>query len=182
MVYGSHPYSEAGVYTVTLIVTDDDGRSNQMDFQYVVIYDPEGGFVTGGGWINSPEGAYEPDPSLTGKASFGFVSKYVHGALTPSGNTEFQFKVADLNFHSTEYEWLVISGPTAQFKGTGTINKDGEYKFKIWATDGALPGGQGVDKFRIKIWEEDELGNETVIYDNKVNTELGGGQIVIHEG
>jgi hypothetical protein len=85
-----------------------------------------------------------------------------------------------LNFHSSNYEWLVISGATAQFKGTGTINNMGEFKFKIWATDGALPGGQGLDKFRIKIWEEDELGVETVIYDNKENTELGGGQIVIH--
>ena len=180
-VTGSHSYTEAGVYTISLIVTDDDGGSDQMDFQYVVIYDPKGGFVTGGGWIDSPAGAYIPDLSLTGKASFGFVSKYLPGAAAPTGNTEFQFKVADLNFHSSNYEWLVIAGATAKFKGTGTINNEGEYKFKIWATDGDLQQMGGSDKFRIKIWEEDEFGVETVTYDNKIDTELGGGQIVIHK-
>jgi len=42
-----------------------------------------------------------------------------------------------------------------------------------------------IDRFRIKIWQEDELGSEDVIYDNglgedEVSTELGGGSIVIH--
>ncbi len=50
-----------------------------------------------------------------------------------------------------------------------------------------LPGG-GADTFRIKIWTEDEeTGEETVIYDNGVGdngagTELGGGSVVIHGG
>ena len=56
------------------------------------VYDPGAGFVTGGGWINSPTGAYTPNPSLTGKANFGFVSRYQDGANTPSGNTQFHFK------------------------------------------------------------------------------------------
>ncbi|MEW6570999.1 MAG: hypothetical protein AB1390_07470 [Nitrospirota bacterium] len=86
-------------------------------YQYVVIYDPEGGFVTGGGWIESPIGAYVPDPALTGRGTFGFVSKYKRGATVPTGVTEFQFKVANLNFHSDTYQWLVVSGPKAQYKG-----------------------------------------------------------------
>jgi hypothetical protein len=32
------------------------------------------------------------------------------------GNTEFQLKAGDLNFHSSNYEWLVVSGATAMFK------------------------------------------------------------------
>jgi hypothetical protein len=39
----------------------------------------------------------------------------------------------------------------AMFKGTGTVNGEGVYKFTIWAGDGA-------DTFRIKIWREDETG------------------------
>jgi len=31
-----------------------------------------------------------------------------------SGNTEFQFKVADLNFKSTSYDWMVIAGSKAK--------------------------------------------------------------------
>ncbi len=96
----NHVYNSAGVYTVKLIVTDDNtGQSNESVFRYIIVYDTSAGLVTGGGWIDSPEGAYTADSTLTGKANFGFVSKYKKGADVPIGQTEFQFKVADLNFY-----------------------------------------------------------------------------------
>jgi hypothetical protein len=109
---------------VTLTVTDDNGNGGTATYHYVVVYDPNRGFVSGGGWIDSPEGAYIPDPSLSGKGSFGFVSKYLKGAKVPSGNTEFQFQAGSFNFHSTSYEWLMVSKDkvTAQSKGFGTVN------------------------------------------------------------
>jgi hypothetical protein len=173
-------YAEPGVYTVQVTVTDKDGDSgNATATQYTVIYDPSGGFVTGGGWIDSPEGAYVPDPTLVGKATFGFVSKYKKGATVPTGNTEFQFKTADLNFHSSSYDWLVVTGSDyARYKGVGTINGSGAYKFMLWAGDGT--GTNGADTFRIKIWEEDDLGTETVVYDNGFDQDIGGGSIVVH--
>jgi len=58
----------------------------------VVIYDPSAGFVTGGGWINSPAGRGGVDATLTGKANFGFVSRYKKGQTVPTGETEFVFK------------------------------------------------------------------------------------------
>lgn len=180
MVNCFYDYSEAGVYTINLTVEDDDDGNDSEIFRYVVVYDLSGGFVTGGGWIMSPEGAYAPNPLLTGKANFGFVSKYKKGQSTPSGNTEFQFKADDLNFHSSDYEWLVITGGgKAMYKGNGTINGAGEYKFMITAWDGQISGGQ--DTFRIKIWEEDGNGDEIIVYDNDVDTPLGGGQIKIHK-
>ena len=45
-------YAGAGIYSVAITVTDDDGGAAQSRFQYVVVYDPSAGFVTGGG--NSP--------------------------------------------------------------------------------------------------------------------------------
>ena len=99
------------------------------------VYDPAEGFVTGGGWFNSPEGAYASDPSLIGKAYFGFISKYQKGTTVPEGSTEFRFQTADLLFESAIYDWLVIAGANAKFKGTGTINSQGEYKFMITAID-----------------------------------------------
>lgn len=52
-------------------------------------------------------------------------------------------------------DWLVVNqaGTNAKFKGTGTINGTGTYKFMIWAGDGTGEGG--ADTFRIKIWYED---------------------------
>jgi hypothetical protein len=181
----SHTYPSAGVYTVCVTVADDCGDSACKCFEFVVIYDPNGGFVTGGGWINSPPGAYVPNPSLVGKANFGFVSKYLKGATIPTGETEFEFKSGDLNFHSTSYDWLVISGAKAQYKGVGTINGTGSFKFLLTATDGQVNGGGGVDKFRIKIWS-----TSGIVYDNAPGsddidtsgqTAISSGSIVIHK-
>jgi hypothetical protein len=186
-VSGSHAYTAAGVYVITLTVTDDNGGAAQSLFQFIVIYDPSAGFVTGAGWIDSPPGAYVSNPALTGIAHFGFVSKYQHGATVPSGNTSFRFQAGNLNFQSTSYEWLVVAGARAQFKGEGTINGGGRYGFILTAIDGQVSGGGGVDKFRIKIWDKNN-GN-VVVYDNQLEasddsnptTTLGGGSIVIHK-
>jgi hypothetical protein len=181
VAYGTHTYDTPGVYTVELLVSDDEFCGTGFaDYQYVVVYDPDGGFVTGGGWIWSPLGAYTPIPTLSGKATFGFVSKYQRGANVPTGSTEFQFHAAGMNFKSTAYDWLVIAGSKAQFKGIGTINGAGEYKFMLTAIDGSP------DKFRIKIW--DAVSGE-VIYDNMLGagdtddptTVIQGGSIVIHK-
>jgi hypothetical protein len=167
-----------------------------MEYRYVVVYDPNGGFITGGGWIDSPTGAYYADTTLTGKANFGFVSRYKKGATIPTGVTEFQFKVADLNFHSSTYEWLTVAGARAQFLGTGTINGSGTYNFILTGIDADTNNNDifDTDRFRIKIWTEDGAGVETVVYDNGLDaddfdeestviatTDIGGGSIVIHQ-
>jgi hypothetical protein len=153
---------------------------------YLPVYDPNGSFITGGGWIMSPAGAYYADPSLTGKANFGFNAQYKKGSNIPNGNTEFQFQAGNLNFKSTNYSTgsLVVAGARAIFKGTGTINGMGAYNFMVSAIDGEISGGGGIDKFRIKIWNTTDI-----IYDNNIGmdensaptTILGGGSIVIHD-
>jgi hypothetical protein len=187
---GTHAYDTPGVYTVMLDLTDNDNAAGSAEHQYVVVYNPEGGFVTGGGWIYSPPEAYTQDSALEGKATFGFVSKYKKGATVPTGTTKFKFKVADLNFFSDSYEWLVIAGAKAQFKGNGSINEEEGYKFMLTALDADMNESDGfeTDRFRIKIWSEDESGTETVIYDNALGsdaenatTEISGGAIVIHK-
>ena len=138
-------YSEPGVYSVTVTVTDKDGGISDpvTASDFIVIYDPDDGFVTGGGWIDSPAGAYTVDPTLTGKANFGFVSKYKKGASVPTGQTEFQFKAGDLNFHSTSYDWLVIAGAKAMYQGDGTVNGVSGFSFQISAIDGQVNSGGG---------------------------------------
>jgi PKD repeat protein len=187
MVAGSHTYSQPGIYAVQLTVFDVFGQFDTSTYEFLVVYDPAGGFVSGGGWIDSPAGAYKPDPSLTGKASFGFVSKYKKGTNRPTGNTQFQFKVADLNFQSDSYQWLVVNqnGTRAQYRGDGTINgaaspENSNYQFMLWATDGKA--ADAPDTFRIKIWDEDESGLETIVYDNGVEQSVGDGSITVHRG
>ncbi|MGK2962325.1 MAG: hypothetical protein ACSLFK_09300 [Gemmatimonadaceae bacterium] len=193
---GSHTYGTPGVYTVRATITDDDGASadhvSTADVpSYVVVYDPTAGFVTGSGWIESPLGACRytgcsSDGSTVGKASFGFVSRYAKGAKIPTGNTQFHFQTGGLKFHSSTYQWLVIAGARAQFKGEGTINGTGHFGFLLTAIDGDAAGGDGSDRFRIKIWD---IGSDAlpVVYDNQMSelddssnaTSLGGGSITI---
>jgi len=111
---------------------------------------------------------------VEGKLAFGFVARIKRGSTVPEGELELHLKNADLNLHSTSYDWLVITnGRFARLKGTGTINGSGVYKFMIWATDGTS------DTIRIRIWQQ--VGSvELVIYDNLVEQTLGGGKIVVH--
>lgn len=109
-------FAAAGVHTICASGTDAVGNTGAEECRFLAVHDPDGGFVTGGGWIDSPAGAFAADPWLVGKANFGFVSKYKKGASVPTGQAEFQFRVADLNFHSDSFEWLVVAGPKAMFK------------------------------------------------------------------
>ena len=188
MVSGSRAYSQPGVYTVRVNVSDGSlpgNRSSANDVPaYIVVYDPSAGFVTGGGWISSPAGAFYADPAIVGKASFGFVSKYRSGANAPDGNTEFQFDAGNLQFKSTSYDWLVVAGSRAQFKGDGTINGAGSFRFFLTAIDGE--SGSNADKFRIKISNKI---TGAMIYDNQKGaaedsdaaTTLGSGSIIVHK-
>jgi hypothetical protein len=189
-VDGSHSYPEAGVYTVGLTVTDDDGDSDAVEFKYVVVYDPEGGFVTGGGWIWSKVGYCQLGDAcaaVEGKANYGFVSKYKKGASAPTGNTQFEFQAGNLNFHSSSYDWLVIAGSKAMYKGVGTVNGQGNYGFLISAVDAKLSPSTDIDLFRLKVWDRDN--HDFVVYDNMMGKEedsdpttaIGGGNIVIHQ-
>jgi hypothetical protein len=152
----------------------------------VVFYDASGSFVTGGGTIDVQAGSYTANPALFGRANFGFVSKYQKGATVPDGQTEFQFQVANFNFHSEQYDWLVVAGAKAQYKGSGTVNGVSGYSFMLTATDSAINGGGNVDGFRIKIWN---AGG--VVFDNKLGgsddfsasptQQISSGNIVIHK-
>jgi len=72
----THSYTAAGIYAVCLTVNDGELDSEQS-CTIAVVYDSSAGFVTGGGWINSPAGACQLTGACqgaVGKATFGFVS------------------------------------------------------------------------------------------------------------
>lgn len=146
-ITGSHTYAAPGVYTVTVTVDDGCGNTDQAIYEFVVVYDPNGGFVTGGGWITTPAGAYTPDLTVEGKSSVGFVARYLPGATVPSGSLAFTLHAAGFQFKSGSFDWLVVSGSKAQLRGTGTVNGAGTYQFLLAAEDGRP------DRLGLKIWE-----------------------------
>lgn len=180
-----YAYDEAGAFLVGCTVTDSTGGTQAGPQQQLVVYDPNGGFVTGGGWIHSPVGAM-PGSQSSGPARFGFVSQYKKGATTPTGQSEFQFLAGGLNFHSASYDWLVVSGARAQYRGTGTIDGRPGYAFLVTLTDGDVLARNSPDRFRMKIWHE---GSGAVVYDSQPGlpdtaepvSALAKGSVTIHK-
>uniref|UniRef100_UPI00321B2AD7 MBG domain-containing protein n=1 Tax=Pontibacter chitinilyticus TaxID=2674989 RepID=UPI00321B2AD7 len=188
-----------GVYTVKLSYQNAMGENKESESVFVTVYDPNGGFVTGGGWINSPKGAIRTSSyglaggDATGKANFGFVAKYKNGKTNlpeVDGNTEFQFTAGNLNFKSSSLEAmsLVVTSDKATYKGVGIMNGITGFKFTVIAIDGDVKGKLNNDKFRIRIWD----ASNALVYDNLVGSTgaedyteasdfIGGGSIVIHD-
>ena len=146
--------------------------------------------VTGGGWFLPPAGAYTAAPTLKGKAALNFVVQRKRDASGPTGNVEFHWNAAEVRFHASHLEVLVVEGARATFRGTGILKgpdrKGGDrLAFQVSVVDGQLADG-GTDRVRIKIWAMDD--DKMVIYDNQPGdpddadptTELGGGGFVIH--
>ncbi|HSE24983.1 MAG TPA: PKD domain-containing protein, partial [Pyrinomonadaceae bacterium] len=168
-VKGTYTFKDPGVYKVTLKVTDNTGATSWVDTQddveaLVVVYDPASGYTIGGGWINSPLGALVSDPLMAGKLSFGFNSKFFKGATNPKGESQLDFLLGNLDFNALNYDYLVIDKARAQFRGFGKINGVSGYDFIVSVIDGGLPGGGGVDKFRIKIWNKT---TGIIVYDSQ---------------
>ncbi len=177
-------FSTPSVLEACVRALDLAGNQSSEECILLAVFDPSAGYVTGAGTIESPAGALAGS-AATGTARFGFQSKYARGATVPTGNTSFKFRAGDLEFDSTAYEWLVVAGARAQYKGTGVIrNQTGTFDFLLTVIDGDLSGGGGIDRFRIKI-----TGAGGVVYDNQLgatddadpSTAIAGGHIVIRK-
>ena len=162
-VTGSHTYTAAGLYTVTLTVTDKGGLSGSSVFKSVTVYNSTG-TITGSGQFNSPAGSYPSSRLLAGTATFTSVNvKYATGATVPSGTTSFIYSPAGLTFTATSFNWLVTSGGKAWYRGTGSVTINGvsqSCQFLVAALDGP---SSTTDKFRIKLWT-----TTAVLYDDQM--------------
>ncbi len=187
-VSGTHAYTSAGVYEVTMTVTDDDGGAGTGTAQaFVVAYDPNGGFVTGGGWITSPVWRL-PNRSGDGRQGELRLRLEVPERRDRADGRDAVRIQGRRPRRSTRpsYDWLVIAGAKAQYKGTGTINGAGDYGFMLTAVDGDAKAKGNPDLFRLKIWDKT---TGAIVFDNKMNapdtddptTVLGGGSIVVHK-
>lgn len=172
-----------GIYQLQTVVTGGYFASPAVNVTLVVYDTSSKSSVTGSAGINSPAGAYVANPSLTGSTSFGLNASYSKGA--PGGQTQFQFQVANMNFHSSTYNWLVVNGPRGQYQGTGTINNSGNFGFMVTIYDGSPLTPPQPETFRMKIWD---MTSGAIVYDSQMgapdyampNQPLTGGSITVH--
>jgi hypothetical protein len=172
-VKGSYKLATAGVYKLQMNLTDQKGvtsyaTTNGYDEAIVVAYDPNGGYTYGGKKFKSPKGAMPSNPHVAGDMTYGFQTNYYKGATNPKGETWFILNNGDFEFNALNFEYLVVNGAKAQFKGLGKMVRNGIEQsgiaFILTVIDGQLAGGDGTDKIRMKIYNKN---TSEVYYDNQ---------------
>ena len=161
-----HTYADAGLYTVTVRVIDDDGGEDTRSLDELAVHDRAGGFVTGGGTIDS----------AAGRATFAAAAMYVPFVPVPVGVTSLDLHGEDFRFRATGAEWLVVDGSTATYRGTGTVDGRGGYAYTVTVTDAREPASTRGDRFLLRVWERD---GGAVVYDSGT-TALRSGNLVVH--
>jgi uncharacterized delta-60 repeat protein len=181
-IAGTHVYTAAGIYQVTLTVIDLPGfSSTSASGQIVAVYKPGGGSITGSGTIKSPPGSVSSNRMLTGKATFQLNARYNQNSGVPIGMFALNFQAANLSFRSTSLTWLAVLQGTAWFEETGTLGGAGSFGVLV----SAVGGNRRTGKLRIRIW--DELTG-AVLHDTQPGapigaaptTKIAGGSITVH--
>ncbi|HEX6684651.1 MAG TPA: PKD domain-containing protein [Candidatus Limnocylindrales bacterium] len=187
---GTHTFAHPGMYTIKPAITDDDGAVSEPTSVLAIVYDPEGGFVTEGGFIDSPAGALVAAPSAQGRLTIEFNPKYRPGEPGPTvggGKVAASLHGAAFTLDSTALEWLVVapSGKVA-VKGVGTVNGQSGYGFVTY-------GFNAPDKVRLVVWplSAGSYPQQTLVYDNREPADydldlsdpqpLAGGSLRIHD-
>jgi flagellar hook capping protein FlgD/PKD domain-containing protein len=165
-VTGSWQPTTPGYYFVTLTITDQAGNSVSLT-TVVVVFDRGDGFLNGKGKFNSPAGAFVANPSLSGRVDFDFDTRYRQNDLAPSGTSSFKFAMNGMDFESAsvDQDWFMVGFARGMYRGNGTINGTGNYKFLVSGLDGDDLTPIAVDKIRLKIVD---AATGTLIYDNQM--------------
>ena len=194
-------------YKVRVTYGGTEGCSTKTADLYAHVFDPTAGFVTGGGWSDSPASSAYELMQEGGRAYWGFAAKYRKGDQDQvQGETLLLLEAGSLAFRSTGVEdgTLVITGNRAYYRGHGSlayldasrgvVTDPRRFGYLVAATDGRLGESAGPDMLRIKIWEVNDDGGEgAVVYDSQASCPEGNvdenapacdaiakGSIVIH--
>lgn len=158
LVVGSHVYSDAGLYTVKVTVTDNDGHSGWGYLHYAAVYDRLAGNV------DAPD-LELTDPVNGESVGLDFHARYWNPTVPKVDSTVpeggMKLKLGKQRFEGTSFEYLVVT-PEGEifFKGKGALDRQGSYDFLVAAQMG------DPDKVRVKVWRRNGLARE-VLFDTQ---------------
>jgi hypothetical protein len=138
--------SAAGLYPLSLTVTDKDGGTTTVSGGTLVVFDPAAGSVSGAGSL------VDPSHDLV---QFDFGARYRDHDSDPSGQVELY--VPHLTLLATDLDWLVVTSPSFVLQGHGSVlEHHGSYRFRLTGVTGHP------DQLRVQIWSPDG----SLVYDS----------------
>lgn len=152
-----------GLYTIVVSIDSDYYTAAPSEEAKLAVYDPEGSFVTGGGW-------FKPEDSQD-KVNFGFEVKYKNDG-TLKGNLEMIYHSTVTSYKATDFSFLVVVDNKAYFMGHMMIDGIGSYPFMAIMEDNGSPG-ENNDEFYIDI----QIDGEHTAFDEVIDN----GNIVVHK-
>ncbi len=149
-----HFYTEPGIYTLTLTVTDAAGAFAVETFEYAVMFDPAGRKILGS--VRVTEGTEQ---------HLGVHVKPARQTGIPEGNVKYNFDGSGFadGLEAQEIDYIWIFGNWGITGGTARIDGEGDYEFFVTAVDDSKSGG--VDAFRVKVWVAGDP--ENVVFDTQ---------------
>lgn len=130
----AHTYVNSGLYSVTITMTDECEVSKFV-YHSIIVMDNLRGKVSGGGWFDSPEGAYIMKLRAAGKATFAFAASNTSKKDRPEGYVVFNFNEGNMKFRSTHMEWMHVEEETAIMQAAGRLNGKQGYQILISVVD-----------------------------------------------
>ncbi|MDP9867943.1 MULTISPECIES: PKD domain-containing protein [Streptosporangium] len=172
-VTGSHVFTKAGRYPISVTVTGDRGVAATAstvagEQAYVLVYDPDSALV-GAGQAVAPAGACKLDAGCAGQkgeATLDVTARYRGKAATPTGGLRYTAPGFDLRAASAAV--LAVNGDTAILRGAGKVNKTVDVVFEITTVDSGTH-----DKLTVKVWKK----NGELVYDTGVEPAQVSGTI-----
>jgi photosystem II stability/assembly factor-like uncharacterized protein len=170
------------LYTITVTCTDASGNATTKTTTVFVPPNQKGnwtGVVIQRNVLSPPApavGAFSvaPTPAVSpvylGMVNFDFsslpaVAKVNASPKVVKEENLVSLVLGGLDFRALNYDFRALSGARTQFRGFGKVNNEAGYKYLLTVVDGQAAHGGGVDKFRIKIWN-DKSGE--VVFDNQL--------------
>ena len=138
--------SAAGLYPLSLTVTDKDGGTTTVSGGTLVVFDPAAGSVSGAGSL------VDPGRDLV---LFAFEARYHDHDSELSGHVELH--APHLTLLATDLDWLVVTSPSFELQGHGRVlEHHGSYPFRLTGVTGHP------DQLRVQIWSPDG----SLVYDS----------------
>lgn len=160
-----HTFTQAGMYTMSGQVVDDDGGEASFE-RMVVVYDPKAGWANIDGGSTVPDGSYlNTQGGPTGGTSklHGLGRYYPQADTEPVGRAGATLEGTPFRFDAlgdTQVDWLVVTpdGKLA-LRGHGVANGGTRTGFVMYGWDGCDSGGSpgrcvtGRDRVRTVVWD-----------------------------